>query len=124
MRDTVSPRSASAAAWVWLCWSSASGPFCQFELLRQSLIFLIREIQRARAVFICFFVLTLLLATASCKRSDNTSNQNVGAANANGVSQETSATPPFATKEPERYQAVRIVTSSIGGGSADSGAEA
>jgi outer membrane lipoprotein-sorting protein len=88
------------------------------------LIFLIREIQRARAVFICFFVLTLLLATASCKRSDNTSNQNVGAANANGVSQETSATPPFATKEPERYQAVRIVTSSIGGGSADSGAEA
>jgi outer membrane lipoprotein-sorting protein len=64
---------------------------------------------------VILFLLTLLLATASCKRSDDSGNQNSVAANANGAAQETLTTPPFATKEPERYQALRIITSSVGG---------
>ena len=60
-------------------------------------------------------LLTLLLATASCKRSDVTGNRNADGAGASNASGDTSSTPPFATKEPERYQATRIITSSEGG---------
>jgi outer membrane lipoprotein-sorting protein len=62
-----------------------------------------------------FFLLTLLLSTASCKRSEVTGNQNSGASNSNSAAEETLTTPPFATKEPERYQALRVVTSSMNG---------
>ncbi|MDT4956000.1 MAG: hypothetical protein QOJ02_4138 [Acidobacteriota bacterium] len=68
------------------------------------------------------FLLTLLLATASCKQSGVVSNQNGVAANANGGTEETLATPPFATKEPERYQALRVITSSAGKEANSSGA--
>jgi hypothetical protein len=61
------------------------------------------------------FLLTFLLATASCKKSEVASNPNNVAANAGGATEETLATPPFATKEPERYQALRVITSSTGG---------
>jgi outer membrane lipoprotein-sorting protein len=68
------------------------------------------------------FLLTFLLATASCKRSEVASNQNSGAANAGGGTEETLATPPFATKEPEHYQALRVITSSAGKEANSSGA--
>lgn len=61
------------------------------------------------------FLLTLLLATASCKKSEVGGNQNAADGNASDAAGETSSTPPFATKEPERYQAMRIITSSEGG---------
>jgi hypothetical protein len=60
------------------------------------------------------FLLTVLLATASCKRSDVAGNQNAASGNASNANGATSSTPPFATKEPERYQAVRVITTSGG----------
>ena len=63
-----------------------------------------------------------MLSTASCKKSGTVDNQNSGSVNANSAAEETSMTPPFATKEPERYQAVRIMSSTIGGQSADDAA--
>jgi hypothetical protein len=61
------------------------------------------------------FLLTLLLATASCKKSEVTGNQNANGDNASDAAGDTSSTPPFATKEPEQYQATRFITSSEGG---------
>lgn len=63
---------------------------------------------------VTLFLLTLLLTTASCKRSEVAGNQNTANGNASVATDRTSSTPPFATKEPERYQAVRIITSSGG----------
>lgn len=60
------------------------------------------------------FLLTLLLITASCKKSDVAGNQNAADSNAAGAIEGTSSTPPFATKEPERYQALRVIESSGG----------
>lgn len=65
---------------------------------------------------VTLFLLTLLLTTASCKKSDVAGNQNAANGNAGGTNHATSSTPPFATKEPERYQAVRIIK---GGGDVD-----
>jgi hypothetical protein len=64
-------------------------------------------------------LLTLALATASCKRSDVSEDKNQNSAGAPAAGSKASSVPPFATKEPERYQATRIVTSSAdaGGGS-------
>jgi hypothetical protein len=61
------------------------------------------------------FLLTLLVATASCKKSDVSDNQTANAGAAAAGTGGTSSTPPFATKEPERYQATRVITSSEGG---------
>ena len=80
------------------------------------------RILRGRPALIFFTMLTLLLANASCRKSGGIENQNGGAINANGGAGETSLTPPFATKEPERYQAVRVVSTS--GGSDSAGGEA
>jgi len=55
-------------------------------------------------------LLTLALAAASCKREDVSGNQNT--ANVPAASGKPSSVPPFQTKEPERYQATRVVTSS------------
>jgi hypothetical protein len=60
------------------------------------------------------FLLTLLLTTASCKKSDVAGNENAANSNASAAIEGTSSTPPFATKEPERYQAVRVIESSGG----------
>ncbi|MDT5122484.1 MAG: hypothetical protein QOC96_1966 [Acidobacteriota bacterium] len=65
-----------------------------------------------------FFLLTLLLSTTSCKRSDVAGNQNSVEANSNGTAEETLTTPPFATKEPERYQAMRVETAGSEGSNA------
>jgi hypothetical protein len=59
-------------------------------------------------------LLTLLLTTASCKKSEVTRSENAANNNASGGASGTSSTPPFATKEPERYQAVRVITTSEG----------
>lgn len=58
---------------------------------------------------ITLFLLTLLLTSASCKKSDVAGNQNAADAKAGAANEATAATPPFATKEPERYQAVRVI---------------
>jgi hypothetical protein len=63
---------------------------------------------------VTLFLLTLLLTTASCKKSDVAGNQNAANGNASVAIGGTSSTPPFATKEPERYQAVRVIESSGG----------
>jgi hypothetical protein len=70
---------------------------------------------------LCFLTLTLALAFAfaGCKRSGVEGNAN-GAATSNGNSTVTAdntvKTPPFSTKEPERYEATMVVTGSLGGG--------
>ncbi|HEX8845549.1 MAG TPA: hypothetical protein VF791_12935 [Pyrinomonadaceae bacterium] len=60
------------------------------------------------------FLLTLLLTIASCKRSEVAGDQNSGTVNTQSAALETSRTPPFPTKEPERYQATQIETISNG----------
>lgn len=56
-------------------------------------------------------LLTLAVALASCKRQDVSGNQNSAVAPA--ATGKPSSAPPFQTKEPERYQATRVVT--VGG---------
>jgi hypothetical protein len=73
----------------------------------------------ALKIFILTVVLALFVASAACKRTGTESNANAGAANGNSTaaSDNTSKTPPFSTKEPERYQATMVVTGSLGGDS-------
>ncbi len=71
--------------------------------------------------FLYLFLLTLLMTTASCKKSDVAINENATNGSANAASGDTSSTPHFATKEPERYQAMRSITSSEGGEAAMNG---
>lgn len=77
-----------------------------------------RSIQwkRARAASAVFLLLTFALVGASCKRS-GAGNANQSAANSNAAADETVSTPPFSTKEPERYRANVVITSSGGQGS-------
>lgn len=59
----------------------------------------------------------LLLISGACKQETQTGgagNSNAQAAGSPDVAEDTSATPPFATKEPERYQALMVVTSDLG----------
>ena len=63
---------------------------------------------------VTLLLLTLLLITASCKKSDVAVNQNAAGGTAGGANDATSSTPPFATKEPERYQAVRVIKGGAG----------
>jgi hypothetical protein len=62
-------------------------------------------------------LLALLVAGTACRRSGVEGNANGGAANGNQATtaDNTSKTPPFATKEPERYMATMVVTGSLGG---------
>jgi hypothetical protein len=64
---------------------------------------------RTRALLL---LLTLVLAAASCKRSGVSGETNQNSAGAPAAGGAASSVPPFATKEPERYQATRVVTSS------------
>lgn len=67
---------------------------------------------RAPRVLVHFLLLTLALFAASCKRSQVAGNSNdAGPPTAAG---ETSTTPPFSTKEPERYQATMVTKGSLG----------
>lgn len=65
-------------------------------------------------------LLTLALAAASCKRSEVLEDKNQNSAGAPTASGVASSVPPFATKEPERYQATRVVTSSADAGGGES----
>lgn len=65
-----------------------------------------------RLAFMAFLVLTLAAFTASCKRA---SVENTANANATGEAQDTAATPPFQTREPERYQWTRVITGTAAG---------
>lgn len=56
---------------------------------------------------IAFLALTILAAGASCRRSAVEPAANSGAAGAEG---EAATTPPFSTREPERYQWTRVIT--------------
>jgi outer membrane lipoprotein-sorting protein len=60
-------------------------------------------------------LLTLLVTLASCKKSGVTGNENTADANVTAATGDTASTPPFATKEPERYQAIRVITTSAAG---------
>jgi hypothetical protein len=61
-----------------------------------------------------------MVAGAACKRSAVEGNANGGTANGNSTAStdNTSRTPPFSTKEPERYTATMVVTGSLGGNTA------
>lgn len=76
----------------------------------------IHSTARARAALVYLFLLTLGINAASCKRSgtDGNANANGSAGGATVTADETSTTPPFSTKEPERYQATMVITSSLG----------
>ncbi len=65
-------------------------------------------------------LLTLVLAAASCKRSGVSDDSNQNSAGAPAASGAASSVPPFATKEPERYQATRVVTSGGDAGGVES----
>ena len=64
-------------------------------------------------------LLTLVVAAASCKRS-GVSESNENSAGTPAASGAASSVPPFATKEPERYQATRVLTSSVEAGGGES----
>src|SRR5215213_5456073 len=69
---------------------------------------------------VLLFLLTLVIGVASCKKSDTSGNQNAGDASVSGASGGTSLTPPFSTKEPEKYSAMRVITSEGSGADAAS----
>jgi hypothetical protein len=61
------------------------------------------------------------LTTTACKRSGGEANTGAGGAgngNSSTAADNTSRTPPFSTKEPERYVATMVVTGSLGGDAA------
>jgi hypothetical protein len=65
-----------------------------------------------------FLSLVLALAGTACKRAGVEGNANGVAAtnnNSSATTDNTAKTPPFATKEPERYVATMVMTGSLGG---------
>jgi hypothetical protein len=72
-----------------------------------------KSVMRVRHVIAHFLLLTFVLAVASCKR-ESVSNNNATANAPANTSGETSTTPPFSTKEPERYQATVVVSTTLG----------
>ena len=80
--------------------------------------FPLRLAQRFSFLFSLMCVGVILISGAACKRSAN-SNANGNASRANSTSaDETSSTPPFPTKEPERYQATWVTSGTAGPGAA------
>jgi hypothetical protein len=76
------------------------------------------QARASKAFILSLSLLLLVLATASCKRSaveGNANNTATAGGNSNAASENTSRTPPFSTKEPERYVATMVVTGSLGG---------
>jgi hypothetical protein len=74
--------------------------------------------KRVRASLIISLVFIFTLGGAACKSSTVNSNANGNASNSNqttAAADETSSTPPFPTKEPERYQATMVTSGSLGG---------
>lgn len=70
---------------------------------------------RARTALPLLLLLTLAIAGASCKRSGVNGNANAGNSPGNSTAAgEISTTPPFSTKEPERYQATIVTKGGLG----------
>ena len=66
-----------------------------------------------RQALVTAFVLVILTASAgACRRSNVESDSN--AANTSVAAHETSATPPFSTREPERYQWTSVTSVTLG----------
>ena len=88
----------------------------RFEIsnsLRNLCVLCASAVNNTLSYTLLIFLLTLLLVAASCRRSEIASNQNSGTSNANSAAGETLRTPPFPTKEPERYQAMRVISTSM-----------
>jgi hypothetical protein len=66
---------------------------------------------------VAFLVLTIALAGTSCKRSRVETAANSNASNAG----EEITTPPFSTREPERYQCMQVITWTTGASNQQSG---
>lgn len=72
--------------------------------------------QRARTSLIITFALVFLLTGAACKQAaENNANSNGSSSNTSTKADDTSSTPPFSTKEPERYQATINTSGNLGG---------
>jgi hypothetical protein len=73
----------------------------------------------ARTLLVHFLLLTFALFGSSCKRTETSGNGNAdnSAGNTTAAVGETSTTPPFSTREPERYQATMVIKGSLGEGS-------
>lgn len=70
-----------------------------------------KGLKAVRLAFFAFLVLTVWASLSSCRRAvvENSSN-----ANQPSAADETATTPPFSTKEPERYQWTRVITGLVG----------
>ncbi|HEY0547623.1 MAG TPA: hypothetical protein VGC91_19740 [Pyrinomonadaceae bacterium] len=76
------------------------------------------SIKSVRPSLLISLMLLFMLAGAACKRSAVESNANGNSSNTNSTAQAedaTSSTPPFSTKEPERYQATMVTSGVLGG---------
>ena len=71
-----------------------------------------------RLTLVAFLVLTISAAGASCKR---TRVENSANTNATSEADDTVQTPPFSTREPERYQWTRVITGVAAGNTAATG---
>ncbi len=69
-----------------------------------------------RALAILFTLVLLMMTGTACRwlKSESNTNGNTANSNAPETAAETSTTPPFATKEPERYQATMALTGNLG----------
>lgn len=74
------------------------------------------RLQRSRTL-LGLFCVAFLISGAACKSSGVNGNANGSASNANSsaTADGASSTPPFPTKEPERYQAKMVTSGSLGG---------
>lgn len=75
--------------------------------------------QRLRTSLIITCALAFILSGTACKRtaeSNANGNANTGST---ASADETSSTPPFSTKEPERYQATMVTSGNLGGQAAN-----
>lgn len=75
---------------------------------------------RALVLSLALMLTVVAGATTACKRSGEEANtggaaSGAGGGNSSNASGNTSRTPPFSTKEPERYTATMVVTGSLGG---------
>ncbi len=76
------------------------------------------SIKSVHVSLIISLISVFVLTGAACKRSTVESNANGNTSNSNSTTaaaDETSSTPPFPTKEPERYQATVVTSGSLGG---------
>lgn len=75
-------------------------------------------VRHLRLALVAFLALTILLAGTSCRRSRVEPAANANATAAEG---EAATTPPFPTREPERYQWTRVITGAGAGDKAGAG---